>query len=225
MSITSAPSPGTERIDWSQLWYPGPRRVFTDAELARAGRDRPSRTLLVMAGITAALTAETLLQRAPAAELPRLGALLLASAFGAYRLMTALDVVKRWDAELGGNEAAQYREEGVPDLLFETAAAVDPAASRHRPPAYRCPNGALADLVEVFNGRPLFDPAALTMPVLAIRGDDDVTSTDADARRLLALIGSPDKRYRVITPGSHFLCVERNRGKLYDELDAFLAPT
>jgi hypothetical protein len=27
-----------ERIDWSQLWYPGPTRRFTDAELARAGR-------------------------------------------------------------------------------------------------------------------------------------------------------------------------------------------
>ncbi len=28
-----------ERIDWSQLWYPGPKRRFTADEMARAGSD------------------------------------------------------------------------------------------------------------------------------------------------------------------------------------------
>lgn len=37
-----------EPIDWSQLWYPGPTRVFTAAELARAGGDAPSRTLVAV---------------------------------------------------------------------------------------------------------------------------------------------------------------------------------
>jgi len=74
-----------ERIDWSQLWCPGPRRVFTDAELARAGTDRPSRTFLVMAAIGVAVIAEGLLQRAPAAELARLTALLVAVVVVAYQ--------------------------------------------------------------------------------------------------------------------------------------------
>ena len=55
----------SDRIDWSQLWYPGPTRVFTDAELARAGQDRPSRTVVVISGLNVALTAFTLLQVAP----------------------------------------------------------------------------------------------------------------------------------------------------------------
>ncbi|MBQ0936407.1 sensor histidine kinase [Ideonella paludis] len=39
-----------DRIDWSQLWYPGPARRFTPEELARAGRDMPSKTLIVTVG-------------------------------------------------------------------------------------------------------------------------------------------------------------------------------
>lgn len=74
-----------ERIDWSQLWYPGPRRVFTEAELARAGGDRPSRTFLVMMSITFAMLAEGVLQRAPEGEVARLTGLMVAFAFATYR--------------------------------------------------------------------------------------------------------------------------------------------
>lgn len=53
----SAPPPAREPLDWSQLWYPGPSREFTDAELARAGSDRPSRTVLMVAGVNLASAA------------------------------------------------------------------------------------------------------------------------------------------------------------------------
>lgn len=69
-----------ERIDWSQLWYPGPTREFTPDELARAGGDAPGRTLLVMTGINAALLGFVLLQFAPPQAGPRLSALMLAAA-------------------------------------------------------------------------------------------------------------------------------------------------
>ena len=65
-----------DRIDWSQLWYPGPTRVFTPAEMARAGADAPSRTLTVMVGINAALLAFSLLQLAPQEATARLTALM-----------------------------------------------------------------------------------------------------------------------------------------------------
>lgn len=58
-------SPQRERIDWSQLWNPGPVRVFTAEELERAGGDAPSRTLLVMVNLIAALSFLSLLQAAP----------------------------------------------------------------------------------------------------------------------------------------------------------------
>ena len=64
-------------IDWSRLRYPGPTRVFTPAEIARAGGEPPSRTLIVVVMLNLAVLAEALLQAAPPqatavlAQLPR----------------------------------------------------------------------------------------------------------------------------------------------------------
>lgn len=148
----------------------------------------------------------------------------LASSFGAYRLVTAASLIDRWNGDLPGGDPARFREDGIAELVFDTLAALDPRAASQKPSAFRCPNGALADLVRVFNGQPLYDPAKLTMPVLLVRGAHDTTSTETDVRRLSALIAAPEKPYRAIDPGSHFLCIERNRRALYDELDNFLGP-
>jgi len=141
---------------------------------------------------------------------------------GAYRLVTHHDLIQRWNGDLPTNDPEIYRESAVPKLVFDTISALDPCAGSRTPPAFRCPSGALADLVEVFNGRPLYDPAGLVMPTLLVRGADDTTATDADARRLLAAIPAAEKHYRVIAPGSHFLCIEKSRFALYEQLDRFL---
>lgn len=145
-------------------------------------------------------------------------------ASGAYGLTTLDDVVRRWDSGLpAGSDPAAYREAGIAELLFEAMAALDPEAIGRSPPAFRCPRGPLADLAKIARGETLFDPAALTMPTLIVRGADDTTSTDADCRDLLMQLAAPDKAYESIAPGSHFLLLERNRARLYDRLNAFLA--
>lgn len=144
---------------------------------------------------------------------------------GAYRWITLADFTRRWDEDLGGGDPSQFRDAGMPNLIFDTLTALDPVGRKQIPPAFRSPTGALADLVSVFNGRPLYDPAKLTMPTLLLRGAGDTTSTDTDTRRLLAAIQSAKKQYCVINPGSHFLCVERNRGQLYEQLNRFLGGT
>jgi pimeloyl-ACP methyl ester carboxylesterase len=143
-------------------------------------------------------------------------------AIGAYRLVTLSDLVQRWNADIGWAAPASRRDPGMPEIVFDALAALDPQAAKRVPAAFRSPTGALADLVHVFNGKPLYDPAKLTMPVLLVRGADDTTSTDTDCRRLLDAIASPAKRYDVIAPGSHFLCVEKNRAQLYECLRGFL---
>src|SRR5262249_33535365 len=140
----------------------------------------------------------------------------------AYRLISQASIVARWDADLPAGQASGFRDDAVPPLLFEVVAALDPRAQSHNPPVFRCPNGAIMDLMQVFKGQPLLDPARLTMPVLLVRGEHDLTSIDADARRLLSLIVSPVKHYKVITPGSHFLCIERNCEALHETLTGFL---
>lgn len=66
----------SERIDWSQLWYPGPTRVFSDDELARAGGDRPSRTLIAGVLLNYALLGFMLMHTAPREATAALAALL-----------------------------------------------------------------------------------------------------------------------------------------------------
>ncbi|WP_374563732.1 sensor histidine kinase [Ideonella sp.] len=88
---SSAARPGEhERIDWSQLWYPGPCRVFSADELARAGTDRPSRTFLVMLLISVIVVSQMLLQRAPDGEVARLTGLLAGLFVAAYQAGLAL---------------------------------------------------------------------------------------------------------------------------------------
>ena len=67
----------SKAIDWSQLWYPGPRRAFTADEMARAGGDGPSTTLLAIAGFNTALVFFMALQMAQPAWTARLTGLLV----------------------------------------------------------------------------------------------------------------------------------------------------
>ena len=146
----------------------------------------------------------------------------LADHFGAYRLITMADVLARWDSDAPGNPR-DVREDGVVEALFEAAAGLDILAGSHHPPAFRCPNGAFADLIEVFNGRPLYDPGTIEAPVLLVRGEGDTTSTGTDMRRLEAAIGSAEKSCLEIPDGSHFLCIEKNHMNLYRAITAYLA--
>jgi len=146
----------------------------------------------------------------------------LAGHFGAYRLITREDVIARWNGDVSG-DPADVREDGVVEALFESAAGNDALAGSHQPPAFRCPNGAFADLVEVFNGRPLYDPGTIEAPVLLVRGACDTTSTASDMRHLEAAIGSAEKSSLEIPGGSHFLCIEKNHMSLYRAITTYLA--
>jgi signal transduction histidine kinase len=64
-------------IDWTQLWYPGPRHAFTADEMSRAGSDAPSPTLIAVAAVNFASIALVVLQFAPAAETARLTGMLV----------------------------------------------------------------------------------------------------------------------------------------------------
>ena len=148
----------------------------------------------------------------------------LATTLGAYRLVTLDGVIRRWDGDLPTAQFSVYREDGVAELVFQTLSALDPRSSSRLPLAFRCPNGPLADIARICKGQPLYDPAKVVMPTLLVRGDDDTTSTHSAALRLLGEVASPEKRYCVIAPGSHFLCIERNRATLYEHLNDFFAP-
>jgi pimeloyl-ACP methyl ester carboxylesterase len=143
---------------------------------------------------------------------------------GAYRWLGASDIRARWDADIPeGAKVDDYREERVLRAIAKGLAEADPGAKDTPDELFRAPTGALVDLFEIFNGRPLYDPKRISAPTLIIRGQDDTTSTQSDALGLFAALGTPHKRYVAISPGSHFLCAERNAIDLRSEIDLFLA--
>src|SRR5262245_60221762 len=76
----------------------------------------------------------------------------------AYRLVSETGILARWDADLPAGGASQFREDAVPRALFDVVAALDPRSRSRNPPAFRCPNGALRDLMRIFAGKRAFDP-------------------------------------------------------------------
>lgn len=70
-------NPHRPKIDWSQLWYPGPKRPFSADEMARAGSDAPSPTLLTVFAINFATVALVVLEVAPAAHTAQVTGVLL----------------------------------------------------------------------------------------------------------------------------------------------------
>jgi pimeloyl-ACP methyl ester carboxylesterase len=145
-------------------------------------------------------------------------------ALGAYRLVSEADTIKRWDGQIGPADPSEWREPAMLAALVADFMSTDEAAANLDPPAVRVPNGVLRDVFEIFNERPIYPAAEITMPTLVIRGADDPESTDPDARGLFDTLGAAEKRYVVIGNGSHFLFGERQGWQLYDEIERFLLP-
>lgn len=144
-------------------------------------------------------------------------------ALGPYRLVSRKEVEERWDAEIPGPDKTIWRDPIVFDALMKDAVAGGLPGTDPGNQVFCAPNGTLIDLFEVFSQRPLYDPAALTLPVLLIRGDADPTSTHADASNLFDRIAAPIKRYAMIGNGAHFLVAEVNNWQMFHEIECFFA--
>jgi pimeloyl-ACP methyl ester carboxylesterase len=148
----------------------------------------------------------------------------LRSDLGPCRSIALADLIDRWDMEIGVPGIGAYRESGVAECVFETLWTLDPYVRANATAAFRCPSGPLVDLVNVFNGQRLYDAHDLTVPTLIVRGADDRTSTDSDARSILSEIRSKDKSYTAVPCGSHFLFLEKSRKAFYRALDEYFKP-
>jgi pimeloyl-ACP methyl ester carboxylesterase len=148
----------------------------------------------------------------------------LRSDLGPYRSIALADLIDRWNMEIGVPDIGAYRESGVAECVFETFWKLDPYVRANGTAAFRCPSGPFVDLVNVFNGQRPYDAHELTVPTLIVRGADDRTSTDSDARALLAEIRSRHKSYVVVPCGSHFLLWEKSRRVFYRALDEYFKP-
>jgi alpha-beta hydrolase superfamily lysophospholipase len=137
-----------------------------------------------------------------------------------FRLVSMADTRERWDAQLPSG--AEWRRESVLTALVESSLHDDAPGASALPAAFRVPNGTFLDLWECFNGRSLYDPAAITCPTLLVRGGQDPTSTRSDALGLLDRLGAPDRSYVEIAGGTHFINAEARAPALFATVTAFL---
>lgn len=143
-------------------------------------------------------------------------------AFGAYRATALTDLMARVDEELPAD--CDWHSEGAIEAVVACALRDDVRSSNFVPPKLHSPNGTFVDLIQCFNGKPLYRPEDIRIPVMIIRGAQDLTSTRSDALTLFDKIGSSERRYVEIANGGHFVSLARNSGELFEEVNAFLRP-
>lgn len=118
----------------------------------------------------------------------------------------------------GGSKTADPVFEAFWDALRESG-----QATGHDEPAISAPNGTILDMLESADGQYIYDPSAITVPTLVVRGSFDPTATRADALELYDTLGATDDRktYVEIAGGTHFLHLERRRDVLHDTVRMF----
>lgn len=157
-------------------------------------------------------------------EGPSLAAANAGAELGAYRMVTQAQAKERWLTGV----PAEKRAALIPPGWFEHWAGVtwstDPEGQRRSPPVLRAPNGVVQDSRDYWqSGKPFYDPAKITAPVLLVVAEWDRDTPPALATALFPLlVNSPGKRLVMLAEGTHSIIMERNRGALFQAVQVFL---
>jgi pimeloyl-ACP methyl ester carboxylesterase len=141
-------------------------------------------------------------------------------ALGAYRVVDRSAAKARW---LNG-VPEDKREKLLPAAWFETWAEATFAQSSIGSDTLRAPNGTVQDSREYWaSGKPLYDPARLTVPVLIVHADWDRDCPMEMAQAVFGkLLAAPYRRWVEIGEGTHSVFMEKNRWQVFDAVDGFL---
>jgi pimeloyl-ACP methyl ester carboxylesterase len=143
---------------------------------------------------------------------------------GAYRMVDAEAVIKRWRRELDDDQIARIAAPERMAAWAEAAVASDPEAARHDPPQARAPAGVVKDIQERLQSNiPPYDPGAIRAPTMIVVGEWDRETRPEQGRAVFDLL--PDdipRRYVVIGGATHSMLIENQRGELHRVVDGFL---
>lgn len=130
----------------------------------------------------------------------------------AYRTTTRAETRDRWETQHPGT---------VPDEAFDAfwTALID--SNQHvGNDEIQAPNGTLVDLDDSIT-EPLYDPTAIDVPTLVVRGSADRTARRSDALTLYDDVSATDRFYVEIAGGTHFMQFEAARDSLYETVESF----
>jgi pimeloyl-ACP methyl ester carboxylesterase len=141
----------------------------------------------------------------------------------AYRLVEVGAVKSRWLAGV----AQDKRERLIPPGWFESWVAAnlatDPWGSKQEPAVIRAPNGGLVAPNPSGEWVPPYDPAAIRVPTLLVKGEWDADAPSYMAQTLFPLlVNAPAREYVEIGEGTHSVMLERNRMQLFRVVQGFL---
>jgi pimeloyl-ACP methyl ester carboxylesterase len=100
--------------------------------------------------------------------------------------------------------------------------ATDANAMKHTPPAVQVPTGPQADIMALWTGADLYDPAAIIAPTLIVRGEWDSVCSAADVERLQSRMKAKTVVSQVIPTSGHLAHLETNRAALWAKVNDFL---
>lgn len=143
---------------------------------------------------------------------------------GAYRTVTKEAALARWMNGVPEDKRADLIPPGWFDRWAEATWATDPVGAKQTPPVLRAPNGVLLDLGRYWReGKPSWDPAQVTAPVLLVQAEWDHDTPPYMAQALLPLLThAPWKQYTLLGEGTHTIIMEKNRMQLFQVVQDFL---
>jgi pimeloyl-ACP methyl ester carboxylesterase len=147
-----------------------------------------------------------------------------AGPLGAYRTATVEQTRTRRFNGIPEDKKADIFPPGWFEAWAEATWATDPVGAKMNPPVIRAPNGSVQDSIDYWSaGKPYFDPAKITAPVLLVHGEWDRDTPRYMSQVLFPLLtNSPGKRYVELAEGTHAMYMEKNRLKLFEAVQAFL---
>ena len=143
---------------------------------------------------------------------------------GAYSLLTREQAKARWLVGVPAHKLADLIPAGWFEQWADANWATDPIGAQRTPPVLRIPSGNVQDAMEYWaHGKPMYDPAKLSMPTLIVVAEWDRATPPVMAQALFPLlVNSPRKRLVVLGEGTHTMMWEKNRFELFKTVQTFL---
>ena len=143
---------------------------------------------------------------------------------GAYRTVRREAARDRWLNGVPEDKKAGLIPPGWFEAWADATFASDPVGAAQNPPVLRAPNGVVQDGNLYWSaGKPIYDPAKITVPVLLAVGEWDRDTPPYMAQALFPLLTSaPAKKLVMFGEGTHTIIMEKNRMQLFNEVQLFL---
>jgi pimeloyl-ACP methyl ester carboxylesterase len=143
---------------------------------------------------------------------------------GAYRTSTRESVRAFSIAGMPGAKVDEIAPLANYNAWWAATQATDPEGARQTPPVVRSPNGVLQDFAAIWAaGKTTYEPEKIRAPTLLVVGEWDAITPPAMAFGLyVRLSGARERRLVLMSEGTHFMAIEKHRGRLMREVQNFL---